>query len=140
VKRVALVCLTAVLLIGSDGCTSSGANTPARPSIGASPTLAPAELTPGQPTGHFQIRRRPDAHVVHVRLLSNNNPKLQGLVLNVSIHTQDMDTRRSIQLGQVSPFPSDRPGEFVPILPKRAADLLHDSDAVLVVTLASALN
>lgn len=89
-------------------------------------------LTAASPTARFPATRSASADVVTVRVVSIQNPALQGLVLSVAI----VAGSRTVDVGRVSPFPADQPGTYVLRLPSDAVRAIRASGTTIVVTVS----
>lgn len=127
-RQLALAVAVAATLVAGGDCGSS--ERPAAP-----PTVAvrtPMTLTAASPTARFPADRSASANLVTVRVVSIQNPALQGLVLSVGIEVG----QRTIDVGRVSPFPADQPGTYVLRLPSDAVRAVRTSSTTIVVTVS----
>jgi hypothetical protein len=130
--------LAALLLVAGVGCTGlPGLPTaaPSPPSPAATPTgLVVVVLSADQPSARIAQPRQPAVTGVRLAVQAIQNPSGQGVALRVAV--EDTATPpRHVDVGAVSPYPSNQPGVFTLVLPEAAAAMVHEGPTVLIVTL-----
>jgi hypothetical protein len=129
------VAVLAVCSALAAGCTAAPPARPAASTPAAStPPALTAELTPTRPTARLPLAPVANPRLVRLNIVAINNPSAQGVTLKAAFFGP---AGGPVELGQVSPYPANRPGNLQLAIPEQAADLLGHAGAMLDVTLAS---
>ena len=139
---LAVVAACACVLLTMEGCGGGSAQpfiSPSVPSASSTavPTTAATEITAARPAAQFPQDARAQARAVRLEVAMITNPAGQGLALTVAVEAAGTSSARPIEVGRVSPYPSDRGGVFTLPLRGEAADLARTAATVLVVSVAS---
>jgi hypothetical protein len=124
---ILIACMVLVVV----GCSGRTTPEPLPTSTSASPAVV--VLTTDQPTARISQPRQPSATAVRLNVQAVKNPGDQGLAIGVAVEDAATAARR-VDIGNVSPYPSEQPGVFTLVLPGPAADLVHQEPTVLIVT------
>jgi hypothetical protein len=134
-KVLASLLLAALVLVAGVGCAGLPGLSSVAPTAAATPTgLVVVVLSADRPSARIAQPRQPAATGVRLAIQSIQNPSGQGVALRVAV--EDTATPpRHVDVGAVSPYPSNQPGVFTLVLPAGAAAMVHEGPTVLIVTL-----
>jgi hypothetical protein len=113
-----------IVILVAAGCT--GGSAPSAPSRPSSRSL-PGTLTPNTAL-RVVVDPVQDANVLALRLSSVDNPEFQGFVLMLLLARRpEGESNGEMQkIGGVTPFPADRPGTFLILIPRRLRQAFSD--------------